>query len=133
MQIASVAKPKSHKMRVEKLTTLVTNEYLRIKEIEDIGSTYACILIFKSVTLYIPIIIIKIFSIFIIIIIIIIHYYCHYRFIANEQKMREHGVKSSLQHSSSSSAIALNDNHAVVNQSSSMADSLGLEAAVSGT
>ena len=39
MQIASVAKPKSHKMRVEKLTTLVTNEYLRIKEIEDIGST----------------------------------------------------------------------------------------------
>lgn len=40
MQIASVAKPKSHKMRVEKLTTLVTNEYLRIKEIEDIGSTY---------------------------------------------------------------------------------------------
>jgi hypothetical protein len=37
MQIASVAKPKSHKMRVEKLTTLVTNEYLRLKEIEDIG------------------------------------------------------------------------------------------------
>ena len=40
MQIANVAKPKSHKMRVEKLTTLVTNEYLRIKEIEDIGCTY---------------------------------------------------------------------------------------------
>ena len=37
MQIASVAKPKSHKLRVEKLTTLVTNEYLRLKEIEDIG------------------------------------------------------------------------------------------------
>ena len=47
--------------------------------------------------------------------------------------MREHGVKSSLQHSSSSSAIVLNDNSAVVKQSSSMADSLGLEAAVSGT
>lgn len=37
MQISSVAKPKGHKTRVEKLTTLVTNEYLRLKEIEDVG------------------------------------------------------------------------------------------------
>ena len=76
MQIANVAKPKSHKMRVEKLTTLVTNEYLRIKEIEDIGSTYAFILIIKSVTLYMYIYahtyIINFFIIIIIIILIII-------------------------------------------------------------